>query len=138
MSNLPSQIMQMVRTLHEMGYHDIYLYSGMSPSGLNWRFQIGKIVDKQWPSSERIVAGSVRATGDVEWSEDTSSYENMARNFERYYKLSKVDLTSSCIEYAKWYAALLDSLVEDEILTFYADYHAPHKHLLRDAPGFNN
>ena len=38
----------MVVVLHQRGFHDIYIYSGLSLSGINWRFCIGQIVDGKW------------------------------------------------------------------------------------------
>ncbi len=135
MSSLPHKIMTMVEKLHDKGYHDIYLYCGLAPSGLNWRFIIGKISDGVWPSNHgRLVAGSVRDSGEVEWSDDTSSVDKLADDFERFYGLSKEGIDPNCLEYVKWYSNALKGLEENRVLVFYADYRAPHAHLLDDAP----
>ena len=135
MSNLPHKIMTMVKKLHEKGYHDIYLYCGLSPSGLNWRFIIGKISDGVWPSNDgRLTAGSVRDSGEVEWSENTSSVDSLADDFVRFYSLSKEGIDPKCMKYVQWYSNVLKVLEENHVLVFYADYHAPHAHLLEDAP----
>lgn len=138
MNNLPSKIMKMVAILHEKGYCDVYLHCGLSPSGMNWRFRIGKIKNYSWPNYEVFVSGSVSDTGIIEWSEDQSSAEGLADDFENYYDLSKSEQYPLYVEYNKWYSELLKMLKENEILVFYADYEAPHEYLLKYAPGYQS
>lgn len=136
MSNLPNRIARMVQILHRKGYCNIYLYSGMSPTGLNWRFIIGKMVNKSWPTDEHIASGSVRASGEVEWSDDTSTPEILALNFVEFYKISKPDIRLSHNEYTKWYSELLNMLDESKAPVFHSDSTAPHEYLLKYAPGY--
>lgn len=136
MTSLPLKITRMIEILHEKGYHDIYLYSGMSPSGLNWRFTIGRITYNSWPNGQHITTGSVRESGEIEWSQDTSTAEILAENFEGFYKPSKQKINPNYIEYVKWYSGLLRILEDDEVPVFYADYEAPHAYLLKYAPFF--
>lgn len=43
MVTLPVRIQKMVGKLHDIGYESLYLYSGSSPNGMNWRYTIGII-----------------------------------------------------------------------------------------------
>ncbi|MFV8782171.1 hypothetical protein ACNKU7_07085 [Microbulbifer sp. SA54] len=136
MDSLPKRILGMVKVLHEYGYKNIYIYPGMSPSGMNWRFSIGRMKAGIWPQQDHLVYGSVKNEGEVEWSEDCSSSEILARNFVNYYGLSDDDKKSYANCYLNWYSELLKMLEDHELLVFYADYDAPHSYLLKFAPGY--
>lgn len=136
MDNLPKRIVKMISLLHKKGFQDIYIYSGMSPSGMNWRFTIGHLKNETWPNKTIIVQGSVRAEGDVEWANENSCAEDLCKNFISFYKLTKSENNSTHLEYVIWYAKLVETLKESELLEFYADYEAPHEYLLTNAPGY--
>ena len=136
MTYLPCKIMKMIEILHSKGYSDIYLYCGMSASGTNWRFIIGKITDNVWPGNQIIACGSLSESGEVEWSSDTGSAESLADDFERYYALTPAEQNSIFSEYATWYSEKINTLQENELLVFYADYPAPHQDWLLNAPGY--
>ena len=136
MDNLPQRIMKMVKELHNRGYSYLYLYSGMSPSGGNWRFEIGSITVNKWPAKP-IVSGSINAEGKVEWAMDNSTVKLLADDFESYYENELANTKSNDSRYSAWYSSLIDSFGPEEILVFYADYIAPHEHLLQDAPLFD-
>ncbi|GLS25047.1 hypothetical protein [Marinibactrum halimedae] len=114
----------MIHYLHQKGYKDIYLYSGMSPSGMHWRYSIGKIKNGYWSPADSIVAGSTGVSGSVEWSEDHSSVEVLSENFISHYKLGTEDQREDETPYSIWYSQLLKMLDKDEMLIFYADYSA--------------
>lgn len=132
--NLPTNILKMVKLLHEKGYQDIYIFPGMSPSGMHWRFEIGHMENGHWPTEETIVSGSIGTEG-VEWSKSYNS-ESLCEDFIQYYKLEKPGEEKQNRAYVTWYADLLDTLKENEPLAFYADYAAPHEYLLENAPGY--
>jgi hypothetical protein len=136
MEYLPSRITKMIGLLHSRGFHDIYIYSGMSASGTSWRFIIGRIKNDIWPSQDLIAHGSVRADDDVEWNNRTSSIEELCENFIHFYKLKKAAVNNTNLEYVKWYARTQKMLKDNEPLVFYADYEAPHEYLLETAPGY--
>ena len=137
MDNLPQRIMKMVKELHTRGYNTLYLYSGMSPSGTNWRFNIGLLKNDKHPE-KRIVCSSIRIEGEVDWTTDNSTVELLADGFESYYANELIDAQSDDTRYSAWYGSLIDSFGPEEILVFYADYIAPHEHLLKDAPLLND
>lgn len=130
------KIVNMVGLLHEKGYVDIYIYSGMSASGMYWRFCIGRLDNGRWPNNNIIVQDSVLAKGSVEWSEDTASVEELCDNFIVFYRLIKPEENRLNSDYVAWYKKVLESLDNDHPLTFYADYSAAHEYLLEDAPGY--
>jgi hypothetical protein len=71
---LPIRITQMIRELHKRGYESLYLYAGMSPSGLYWRFMIGVIDETNlWPGNQRLVNTSIGTDYKPEWSEVNAS-----------------------------------------------------------------
>jgi hypothetical protein len=132
---LPMRIIKMVKLLHDMGYTSLYIWCGMSPSGMNWRYLIGEIVDGKWPSEKEIVRGSLRPDSTVEWSARTSTAEELADGFISAFA-KNVSRPYSPNDYTRWYANLVDSLGYNELLAFYADYEAKHERLLREAPMF--
>jgi len=85
MVTLPVRIQKMVGKLHDIGYESLYLYSGSSPNGMNWRYTIGIINNKKWPTNDYLVEGSIRSSGAIEWSESDATVEKLADNFEQYY-----------------------------------------------------
>ena len=105
MEYLPSKITKMISLLHSRGFHDIYIHSGMCASGVSWRFTIGRVENNLWPSQDLITYGSVRADDNVEWSNSSSSIEELCENFIQFYKLDKNAVNSSNSEYVKWYAS---------------------------------
>ncbi|WP_288130730.1 hypothetical protein [Microbulbifer sp.] len=136
MENLPRRILKMVEILHRDGYKNIYIYSGMSPSGIHWRFSIGRMKSGCWPQNDYLVFSSIKDEGVVEWSEDNSSAEVLAKNFVSYYGLNSDDKVAFNANYHIWYSELLKILKNNELLVFYADYDDPHSYLLKYAPGF--
>ena len=137
MEYLPIRIMKMVKELHWRGYTTLYLYSGMSTTGLCWRYCIGLIKNKKWPVKPCIVLGTLGPEGEIEWVSDNSSVESLANGFEMFYADKLAGNKSSPTEYSTWYDHLIDHLGPNELLAFYADYEAPHEHLLKEAPGYN-
>lgn len=137
MRSFPLLIMDMVRQLHLYGYPHIYLYSGLSPSGAYWRFSIGLINEDHWPTHSILVEGG-SAAATIPWSEEASDSSSLAQDFIHYYRLAKPSPTPTMSAYSQWYAELLAELKNDEVLIYYADFEAPHKHLLTTAPGYKN
>ncbi len=135
MSDLPIRIMQMVQQLHNRGYTSIYLHSGLSPSGMYWRYSIGQLMTGYWPAYPTIISGSVSKEGETIWALDNSTVRLLTDGFESHFKdllISKDPHT----DYSKWYAKLLSGLEADEMLVFFADYGAKHQHHLASAPGY--
>lgn len=133
---LPVRIVKMVKLLHEMGYTNLYLWCGMSPSGMSWRYQIGEMSDCKWPAEPEIVRGSVGPEGDVEWSPESTTPEELARGFMVTFNKA-ITRQNSPNDYTQWYSRLIDSLGYNELLVFYADYEAKHERLLKEAPMYS-
>ena len=133
---LPVKIMNMVKELHERGYTSIYLYSGMAPSGVFWRYSIGLIHENKWPSDMEITFGSIGSADSLDWATNTSSATALADQFETFFADSLKETKAGPTEYSRWYQKIISNLKEDELLEFYADYYAKHKHLLKTAPGY--
>ncbi|RTE66100.1 hypothetical protein EH243_08245 [Amphritea opalescens] len=131
------KIANMIGLLHEKGYADIYIYSGMSASGMYWQYCIGHLDNGRWPNDNIIVQDSVQTEGQVEWSEDTASIEELCDNFIEFYRLRKPGESRLNSDYVAWYKEVLATLDSQQPLAFYADYTASHKDLLRDAPGYS-
>jgi len=124
----------MVKELHQRGYTNLYLYSGMSTTGLCWRYWIGLITNNKWPAHPWIAKDSIGPEGEVEWVTDNSTVKLLADGFELFYADKLAGTKSSPNEYSRWYDNLIDGLGPNELLLFYADYDAPHEHLLKEAP----
>ena len=125
----------MIKELHQRGYTSIYLYSGLSPSGMNWRYEIGQMKNNQWPTSSIIDKGSVQNTGEIIWTADNSTVELLADGFESYYQ-NLLHPKKQQNTYTHWYANLIDGLNPNELLVFFADYGGSHEDLLKTAPRY--
>jgi len=135
MKPLPIRIMQMITKLHQRGYSSIYLYSGMSPGGMHWRYEIGQVVFGQWPTKPAWVSSSVQSEGSTIWTADNSTVAAMTDGFQQYFKGRLIqDYKPS--DYSQWYAAVLAELKAEEPLKFFGDYAGKHQHLLATAPGY--
>ena len=137
MDFLPIRIMKMVRELHCRGYTSLYLYSGISPTGFNWRYSIGIMENGKWPTRTCIVSDSIGTEGETEWAPDNSTVVLLTDGFEQYYADQLAGAKKSSSEYSIWYSNIINSLEGDEVLAFYADYGGPHEHLIAAAPGYN-
>lgn len=133
---LPMRIIRMVKLLHEMGNTNLYIWCGMSPSGMSWRYLIGEIVDGKWPSEKEIVRGSLSPDSIVEWSPRTSTAEELADGFISAFA-GEISRPGSPNDYTRWFANLVDNLGYNELLIFYADYEAKHERLLKEAPMYS-
>ena len=135
---LPRQIFEMIGLLHQSGYTNIYLYSGLSPSGLNWRFNIGYLDNGAWPSYRVITNGSVGSKGDVVWCKAPQNPQGLFESFVNYYQIEKPPHERNNMAYVRWLTELKNMLSDNEAPVFYADYPAPHQHLLVSAPGYRS
>jgi hypothetical protein len=137
MKPLRIRIMHMIKELHLRGFSSVYLYSGLSPSGMHWRYEIGQMVNEQWPSKPSWVNSSVQSEGSTIWAEDNSSVALLAYGFQQHFK-DRLIQNYQPTAYSHWYANVLASLDERELLMFFADYGGKHEHLLLNAPGYKN
>lgn len=135
MPNLPIRIMYMVKELHLRGYSSVYLYSGLSPSGMHWRFEIGQTVAGQWPVSPPWIKSSIGSTGKISWSDENASVAELTHDFQQHVK-DQLTQNYKATPYSQWYADTLESLETDVPLIFYEDYGGRHAHLLETAPGY--
>jgi len=136
MDILPIRIMKMIKELHQRGYTLIYLYSGMSPSGMNWRYEIGQMKDGKWPAFPNWINTSIESEGETSWAKDNSTVASLSDGFQQHFK-DRLIQNYKPTAYSKWYANLIESFEDGEILEFYADYEARHTKFLATAPGFN-
>lgn len=135
---LPIRITQMIRELHRRGYESLYLYAGMSPSGLYWRFMIGVIDETNlWPGNQRLVNASMGSDYKPEWSEADASATQLADDFEKYFYAALIPAKKPQPEFVKWFDNLV-TMAGENLLVFYADYDAPHQKFLEDAPYYRN
>ena len=128
--------MHMIKELHLRGFSSVYLYSGLSPSGMHWRYEIGQMVNEQWPARPSWVNSSVQSEGTTIWAEDNSSVTLLAYGFQQQFK-DRLIQNYQPTAYSQWYAELLAGLNEQELLVFFADYGGKHEHLLANAPGYS-
>ncbi len=135
MNPLPIRIMYMIKALHKRGYSSVYLYSGLSPSGMSWRYEIGQLVNDQWPVKPAWVKGSVLSEGKTPWTDDNSTLLSLTDGFQQYFQ-HQLCQNHKPSPYSLWYTDVLKHLKADELLVFFADYGGPHQHLLASAPGF--
>lgn len=140
MNHLPQRITFMVRELHQRGYTDIYLYAGMSSSGLHWRYEIGQLNENteylhQWPVRKPLVKGSIQSEGEIIWCKNNASLNKLTDDFIAHFE-SKLIYSDQATAYSMWYDKVLDGLESNELLNFYADYGGQHQQLLEAAPGF--
>ena len=135
---LPTQILRMVIELHNRGYESLYLYSGMSPSGMNWRYEIGIMSNGEWPSRPPLTQDSLdRASQDTPWSRSPHSVTELADRFETTFQGRLDEARAPNKEYAQWFHALVNTLRPDQLLDFYADYDADFERVLKSAPGYS-
>jgi hypothetical protein len=135
---LPTQILRMVIELHNRGYESLYLYSGMSPSGMNWRYEIGIMSNGEWPSRPPLTQDSLdRASQDTPWSRAPHSVTELADRFETTFQSRLDEARVPNKEYAQWFHALVNTLRPDQLLDFYADYDTDFERVLKSAPGYS-
>ena len=68
---IATKIIKMVFALHQLGYESIYIYCGMSPSGMNWRYEIGVHHHGQWPVQDPILLESISHGDSLPWAKNT-------------------------------------------------------------------
>ena len=136
MDNMAARIYEMVGELHSRGYESLYLYSGMAPSGLYWRFTIGIIREGKWPNDKIITRGSLTAKEEVEWATESLDYKDLANKFESFYNEQLVEAKNPNPKYVNWYKSIRNHISKSKVLVFFADYEAPHRYLLENAPGY--
>ncbi|MBW6489618.1 MAG: hypothetical protein K0B15_00355 [Lentimicrobium sp.] len=134
---LPVRIMKMVKELHKRGYNHLYLFSGMSPTGMSWRYIIGLTQNNKWPTEIYLVRHSVGTEGEVEWTKDNSTIESLANGFELFYSKQLAPAKSAPTEYSIWYDHLIDSLQPNKLLIFFADGPTDDDYKLTQVPGFD-
>lgn len=135
----PTTIVKMISKLHILGYESLYLYSGMSPSGLNWRYEIGIQDSGNWPSRNVIASGSLDTVNTTtDWSEGIVSVEELTDRFVKKYESELAPTKVPNHQYSAWFFDVVRDLNRDSngLLVFYADYEAAHSDYLRSAPGY--
>lgn len=135
----PTTIVKMISQLHLLGYESLYLYSGMSPSGGHWRYEIGIHESGKWPSRNVLAIGSLdteKTTTD--WSEGVTNLNELTRAFIEKYEDKLTPAKTPNLRYAEWFFDLIPQLNRDYngLLVFYADYSAAHWEYLESAPGY--
>ena len=135
---MPSRVLKMMLELHQRGYESLYLFSGMSPSGMYWRFEIGIADNGEWPVNYTITSGSCdRDSLGADWAKNYQTTEDLTESFVDYFSTSLKDASASNPEYVAWFRSVVETLGEDELLVFYEDLdEAKHEKLLHDAPGY--
>lgn len=137
----PTKIIKMIIDLHSKGYESLYLYSGLSPSGMNWRYEIGVIGDHGWPNRTYLASGSLdRENTDTNWSNGDLTVSELSDKFENQYRKSLGEARRSNPDFVKWFADLADNLdlTNSGLLIFYQDYdYSPHEFFLEKAPCYN-
>lgn len=135
---LPTQILCMVIELHSRGYESLYLFSGRSPSGMNWRYEIGVMSEGEWPSHPPLTQDSLdRASKDTAWSLSPHSVTDLADRFETHFEDRLEGARVPNPSYAQWFNSLVNTLEPDQLLDFYADYDADFECALKTAPGYS-
>jgi len=133
-----NKIIQMISTFHQMGYESVYINCGMSPSGINWRYEIGVHQNGQWPVENPILMESISYGDTIPWAENTDSIEEMTEKFLFKYSSQLNNASVSNKEYIMWYQAVVVRLKDNEPLVFFADYDAAHEEQLINAPAYND
>jgi len=135
----PTTIVKMISKLHLLGYQSLYLYSGMSPSGLNWRYEIGVQDAGNWPSRNVLASGSLDTVATTtDWSEGFVSVDELTARFIEKYESELTPAQVPNHPYAAWFFDVTRDLNRDSngLLVFYEDYDAAHSDYLRSAPGY--
>ena len=137
----PTKLIKMVIDLHSKGYESLYLFSGMSPSGMNWRYEIGVIDENGWPNRIYLASGSLDCEStDTNWSKGDLSVKELSDQFESHYLDNLAEARKPNPDFVKWFANLAGNLdlTSSELLIFYQDYdYSPHQEFLENAPGYN-
>ncbi len=137
-TNIPAKITRMIALLHDRGYENLYLYSGMSPSGMHWRYEIGVHENDEWPSPTPILSESFIGDEYLPWTSNIDSIETMADDFVIKYAKELKEAIKENDTYKSWYRSILNKLSSDDFLVFYADYPARHEDLLNTAPNYKH
>ena len=135
---MPSRVLKMMLELHQRGYESLYLFSGMSPSGMYWRFEIGIAHNGQWPVNYTITSGSCdKYSLGADWAKNYQTTEDLTDSFIDYFGAALKDGFDKNPDYVEWFKSTVSTLEKDELLVFYEDSdEAKHEKLLHDAPGY--
>ena len=135
---MPTRVLKMMLELHQRGYQSLYLYSGLSPSGMYWRYEIGIAKKGRWPVKLTLTSGSCdRESLGADWAKNYLSAQELADSFVNYFGSKLEAALTKNPEYISWFKSVVDSLNADELLVFYEDIdEARHEKLLVDAPGY--
>lgn len=137
--NSPELITLMIQTLHNQGYENLYLYSGLSPSGINWRYEIGYCDNGCWPTDMILISDSITKLDSPAWASNAKTASDYAELFNQQFikDNSKAKLPNQ--EYVYWYHSHLKTLSKDQPLTLYADYDYDYYHrILNNASGYHS
>lgn len=131
------KITQMISYLHIMGYENLYLHSGWSPNGVNWRYEIGVCESECWPVDSPILSESITHGSALPWCGNSESMENMAAKFISTYLIQLPNAKIKNSDYVEWFQLQLTSLNEDTPLILFADCdYEYYQELLSTAPGY--
>lgn len=128
--HLVRRVMTMVAMLHARGLESIYLYSGMSGSGANWRYSIGAMEAGCWPRTPRDplqVFNSMRGDdepGQIEWGGVYDDPTALAQKFESRYPLIAESARAQNPAHVAWYRQMLACSEPTGMLVYYFDYKA--------------
>lgn len=125
--------MEMIGRLHVEGYEALYLDAGLSPSGLNWRYQIGVTTQGDWPVPEKvIVEGSIGGGFDqvIPWCEPSDGLSMFVAKFRSRFQSQLRDAEVRNSAYVEWYDCMLRESSPGGVLVFYSDYGPDHEHAL--------
>lgn len=126
------KVMEMVGALHDRGYVGLYLDSGMSPSGMHWRYEVGIADAGRWPNpSGVVVRDSIGGGPDLSlpWcnaSDDLATF--VSRYCERFASLLDAAREPND-DYVEWYQEMLRQTDPDGVLIFYQEYGPDHEHV---------
>lgn len=137
--------MLLLRTLHKRGFGRLRFSSGMSPSGLHWRYAIAPVqvfnpdgMTLNWELD--LASLSVRTSSDGEsppfdWrGAEGASQEVFADWFEKRFPAVVEAGRGEDAAYVAWYERVLELTAPEGLLVMYGDDHDPERdgiHVLR-------
>ena len=133
-------ILEIIIQLHDIGYESIYIDSYMAHSGCSWRYEIGAIVNGQWPTNAKdlVTGGSIGGIGydQIPWTRSQSG-ESLMADFLEAHPHIKAAASEPIPGYVAWYREMLESTAPDGILIFCSEYGADHEYAYTWGPPQN-
>lgn len=116
---LANKLLRLVGVLHQRGYESLYFHSGMSPSGVYWRYHI--LTNEKELLRDSLVGDLPKFDWVKNWDDNI---EIWADDFIKFYQNDLTVARQPNIEYVTWYENILNIIGDSGYLILENNYNA--------------